>query len=165
MPGLRDQFYWLRLTKVHCGRHTHSKNKNKVVGFVRCALPGRDCCLHPSVMALTYCGEGQWTPDPGRRFRRLELSPGRDSARTVRARDRFMVCGAAHRTVRFQDMAAVNKSASLRDARRDVVAQADGLRLAARHHGVRGAAVGRRLPSESPATTRQRPELTSGPRE
>ena len=99
-------------------------------------------------MALTYCGEGQWTPDPGRRFRCVELSPGRDSARTVRARDRFMVCGAAHRTVRFQDMAAVNKSASLRDARRDVVAQADGLRLAARHHGVRGAAVGRRLPSE-----------------
>ena len=26
---------------------------NEIVGSVRCALAGRECCLHPSVMALT----------------------------------------------------------------------------------------------------------------
>ena len=26
---------------------------NEIVGPVRCALLGRECCLHPSVMALT----------------------------------------------------------------------------------------------------------------
>ena len=26
---------------------------NEIVGPVRCALAGRECCLHPSVMALT----------------------------------------------------------------------------------------------------------------
>ena len=44
---------------------------------------------------------GQWPPDASRRFWRRELSLGRDSARAVRTRDRFVVCGAAHRTVRF----------------------------------------------------------------
>ena len=75
---------------------------------------------------------GQWPPDAGRRFWRRELSLGRDSARAVRTRDRFVVCGAAHRTVRFWDKAAVNESAFLRGALRQIVAHADGLRLAVR---------------------------------
>ena len=29
---------------------------NEIVGSIRCALAGRDYCLHASMMALTYCG-------------------------------------------------------------------------------------------------------------
>ena len=65
---------------------------------------------------------GQWPPDASRRFRRWELSLGRDSARTARSRDRFVVCGAAHRTVMFRDRAAVNESAFLRGAPRYILA-------------------------------------------
>ena len=36
----------------------------------------------------------------------------------LETRDRFAVCGAAHRNVRFWDKAAVNESASLRGALR-----------------------------------------------
>ena len=75
---------------------------------------------------------GQWPPDAGCRFWRRELSLGRDSARAVRTRDRFAVCGAAHRNVRFWDKAAVNESAFLRGASRQIVAHADGLRLTVR---------------------------------
>ena len=63
-------------------------------------------------------GLGGWPPDAGRHFRRRELSLASDPARTVRAHDRLVVCGAAHRTVRLQDGAAVHESASLRGALR-----------------------------------------------
>ena len=40
------------------------RKSNEIDGFVRCALAGRNCCLHPSAMSLRQCGLGDSLPTP-----------------------------------------------------------------------------------------------------
>ena len=72
---------------------------NTIVGSVRCVLPLLDCCLHPSVVALTSCGLGN---DP----------PGRGSPFPAPRAFSRQKLGATGEGLWSRDREAVNKSAS-----------------------------------------------------
>ena len=53
---------------LHCGSVNDNSDvgpegmSNEIIGSVRCALAGRDCCVHCSLVQSVQCGLGQWPP-------------------------------------------------------------------------------------------------------